>query len=255
MWSSEYSTLWGPPTSRIRSTPWRCLTTGLQRVPPDCGRSRSSRVMCHLPAQGRMVWWTCRFMAILCVVAGADPSADTACRTRRSGSRRRSLGASRLGRRFPAGSQTTAPLGYRWQDGVRRALPIVCSSLRPLAATGPDRTCLRRGAHHSAGKAAPGKDTGGSHGQSSRFPAVVPTRNIADPQTVKYSTGNVPSVAGRQGLCRLHPMSHTRSARSADVPRRSNGVDPKRGPRYSVGMPGHVSAVRVAVGEVQARSD
>lgn len=55
-------------------------------------------------------------------------------------------------------------------------------------------------------------------------------------------------------VCRRRPMSHARSTRSAGAPRRSNGVGPERGPRYSAGMPGHVSVVRVAVVGVPAQS-
>lgn len=43
------------------------------------------------------------------------------------------------------------------------------------------------GAHQPAGKAAPGNAAGGSHGGSSRFPAVVPTGNISGSHTSKYS--------------------------------------------------------------------
>ena len=52
-----------------------------------------SILSCHvcLPAQGRMVWWTSLSMTLRCVDAGAGP-------------RRRSLGAGRLRRRFPARS-------------------------------------------------------------------------------------------------------------------------------------------------------
>jgi len=79
-------------------------------------------------------------------------------------------------------------------------------------------------------------------------PAQVRTPSTA------VGAGNMPAVAGRQGLCRRHPMSHARSPRRADAPPRSNGVGPERGPRYSAGMPGHVSAARVAVCWVPAQS-
>lgn len=116
----------------------------------------------------------CISMTVLCMDTEVNPSADAACRTRRAGPLTETL------------SGRVAGIVCRMDPAVH--LPFVGSARQPAGATGPDRPWSERGTQHSAGKVGPSNATGGSHGEYSRFPAVVLTRNITGPQTVKYST-------------------------------------------------------------------
>ncbi|MDQ0095109.1 hypothetical protein J2T21_003004 [Paeniglutamicibacter psychrophenolicus] len=153
-------------------------------------------------------------MTILCVDTGAGPPVPTLLQTQCAGHAGPDVGGVPWVRAAYGHASRQGPeqrLRYRREDGVRRALPVVGSALQPLGATGPDRTCLRRGTHQPAGKAAPDNATGGSHGQYSGFPRwsprailLVPTQsNIhalymgVGPTTVPPRTG-----VGRTGTPR-----------------------------------------------------
>lgn len=121
------------------------------------------------------------------VDAGSSPSADTPCRTRRARPQRYSLCAGCLRRGFPQGSRrTTAPLSSPgWSP------PCTSRGWQCPASCRDDRSTpdLLTSRHRPlpTGLVAPSNATGGSHGEYSRFPTVVPTHNIDGSHTSKYS--------------------------------------------------------------------
>lgn len=187
MSSNEYSTLWEPLILPLGAG---TSPGGSHRPPAGLSvpeRRRSSRVMCTFGPDPDG-WWTSRSVS-----TSAWTPVPAHLRTARAGH-----AVCRAATTFPGRASSTEglrcrvlagqQLRYRRQDGVRRVLPVVGGARQPAEATGPDRTCSRRGvAHHPAGQVAPGNALGGSHGENLRFPAVVPTRNIAGSHTSQYS--------------------------------------------------------------------